>query len=368
MKIDADGSNTVEMNEWIEFWLKRVSQLSNPLKQQEIIARNTFERFDVDGSNTMDATEFSVLVESLGADFTDEEIQEVVRLLDTDKSGTIDGDEFVAWWTQRTAELRFGSSSVAIKLRKLASKAAQRFTTDVFASTWNGEHEIVKAFLSSDSRACSAMDPDNSDWTALHCAAYTGDLRIAEILIAAGANVNKANAFGFTPVFYAAQSGHVEMVSYLIDNGADCAVWGEEGGLWMCPLDHVGDTPGLRSVFGRCSEPLSLSECTTIKMSVAAGGLVVVRFPLMKTIAAVPVRTFEVKLMSESPHYLDTFTLKSKRPSDLQEYSIQLKKGEVEGVVNLVKEGKLKCTAAAVDAMGRKGDYSPLIEVVFVER
>lgn len=65
-RMDKDGSGTVEFSEWIEWWLGRVSKLANPIKQQEIIARNTFARFDADKSNTMDATEFRELIDNLG--------------------------------------------------------------------------------------------------------------------------------------------------------------------------------------------------------------------------------------------------------------------------------------------------------------
>ena len=106
-KLDADGSSTVELEEWVSYWLHRVSTLPNPVEQQEIIARNTFARFDVDASNSIDASEFKELIESLGASFTDDEIDDVISLLDTDRNGTIDMDEFLAWWTQRSASLRY---------------------------------------------------------------------------------------------------------------------------------------------------------------------------------------------------------------------------------------------------------------------
>jgi Ca2+-binding EF-hand superfamily protein len=46
LKMDKDGSNTLDLQEWLSFWLKRVSCLPNPAKQQEAIARNTFNKFD----------------------------------------------------------------------------------------------------------------------------------------------------------------------------------------------------------------------------------------------------------------------------------------------------------------------------------
>ena len=66
MKIDADDSGQISMEEWISWWLKRVSCLPNPLKQQEAIAKNTFKKFDIDDSGTLEVSELQELITSLG--------------------------------------------------------------------------------------------------------------------------------------------------------------------------------------------------------------------------------------------------------------------------------------------------------------
>ena len=57
--------------------------------------------------------------------------------------------------------------------------------------------------------------------TALMFAARVGDLDCAKLLLAAGANVNDADAWGVTAVTLAAHSGFTDLVLYLLDNGAD---------------------------------------------------------------------------------------------------------------------------------------------------
>jgi ankyrin repeat protein len=57
--------------------------------------------------------------------------------------------------------------------------------------------------------------------TALLFAARSGDLESARLLIAAGSRVNDHDAWGLTPVVYAAHSGFGELVSFLLDKGAD---------------------------------------------------------------------------------------------------------------------------------------------------
>ena len=66
MKIDADDSGQISQEEWIGWWLKRVSSLPNPLKQQEAIAVNTFRKYDFDGSGSLDCSELNELIYSLG--------------------------------------------------------------------------------------------------------------------------------------------------------------------------------------------------------------------------------------------------------------------------------------------------------------
>src|SRR5260370_1268761 len=62
--------------------------------------------------------------------------------------------------------------------------------------------------------------PNGSD-TALLFAARVGDLTSAKLLVAAGANVNDADAWGVSATSLAAHSGYTEMVDYLLDKGAD---------------------------------------------------------------------------------------------------------------------------------------------------
>ena len=57
--------------------------------------------------------------------------------------------------------------------------------------------------------------------TALMFAARVGDLASARLLLAAGANVNDADAWGVSAMVLAAHSGFTELVEFLLDKGAD---------------------------------------------------------------------------------------------------------------------------------------------------
>jgi ankyrin repeat protein len=57
--------------------------------------------------------------------------------------------------------------------------------------------------------------------TALMFAARVGDLASAKLLVAAGANVNDADAWGVSATILAAHSGYGELVEFLLEKGAD---------------------------------------------------------------------------------------------------------------------------------------------------
>ena len=62
--------------------------------------------------------------------------------------------------------------------------------------------------------------------TALMFAARAGDLESAKLLVAAGANVNDADAWGVSATTLAAHSGFTDLVLYLLDKGADASACG----------------------------------------------------------------------------------------------------------------------------------------------
>ncbi|HEV3058907.1 MAG TPA: ankyrin repeat domain-containing protein [Vicinamibacterales bacterium] len=57
--------------------------------------------------------------------------------------------------------------------------------------------------------------------TALMFAARVGDLASARLLVAAGANVNDADAWGVSATVLAEHSGYAELAAFLLDHGAD---------------------------------------------------------------------------------------------------------------------------------------------------
>lgn len=65
--------------------------------------------------------------------------------------------------------------------------------------------------------------------TPLHHAASSGDAEVAELLIEKGADVNAKNNRGHTPLHWAANEGYAEMAQLLIAEGADVNAKSNEG-------------------------------------------------------------------------------------------------------------------------------------------
>eukprot|EP01039_Chlorochromonas_danica_P011273 gene11273-12573_t len=290
-KLDEDGNGSLDVQEWVLWWLRRVSALPNPLKQQEAIARNTFAKFDLDHSGYLNASELSDLLDLLGADLTPEEVAQALQEMDSDGTGSIEVDEFVAWWTNRSSQTRHPSSLISLKLRKLAAKAMRQFQSDIFRACWQGEVDLVRAFLASEPRLAQATDESEygESWSALQYASYRGHLDIVKALLEAGAPVNHANALGFTALFYASQQGHIEVCRELYGHGGDPTAWGAHAEVetaFLCALDFIDQQPALRDLFAdhkKCQtalEPLQAQEIRNCCLS--AGQLVVEVSPSLR--------------------------------------------------------------------------------------
>jgi len=86
-----------------------------------------FNKFDTDKSGSIDANEFQQLCFNLGHILTDAELKLALKTLDDDNSGKIELREFTTWWkrSDRWAELKLDEDELS--KRKLAAETFNSF-------------------------------------------------------------------------------------------------------------------------------------------------------------------------------------------------------------------------------------------------
>ena len=122
------------------------------------------------------------------------------------------------------------------------------------AGAANREAPIVDAARAEDAAAVRALIGQQVDvnapavdgTTALHWAAYQGDVETARLLLAAGARTGAANRYGVTPLALAAGRGDPRVVGALLDAGADPNATLPEGETALMAAARAGDADALR--------------------------------------------------------------------------------------------------------------------------
>jgi ankyrin repeat protein len=110
---------------------------------------------------------------------------------------------------------RIKAVALALLLTPVSAAFAQ---TEVADAAMRREAAEVRRLLQS---GADVRAPQADGATALHWAAYHGDVSLALLLLEAGAEVAVANRNGSTPLWLAASQGDAAMVGALLDHGAD---------------------------------------------------------------------------------------------------------------------------------------------------
>lgn len=96
---------------------------------QEEAGRKVFEEMDKDASGALDDRELKVLLSRLGRKATKKQVAASQAEMDTDGSGDVSIDEFIAWWCQVDEEQR--SLVVEAQATARCRSKARRFDADV---------------------------------------------------------------------------------------------------------------------------------------------------------------------------------------------------------------------------------------------
>jgi ankyrin repeat protein len=111
-----------------------------------------------------------------------------------------------------------GHPKMAARLAAIAAKAPDGL--DIFGAAATGNVVVVRALLSSDRASVDDRGPDG--YTALHLAAYFGQLEVARLLLGRGADPNAValNESRVTPLHSAVAAQHRDTASLLMALGA----------------------------------------------------------------------------------------------------------------------------------------------------
>ena len=178
------------------------------------------------------------------------DVDELARILEQDPS--LAGATHDGMGPVRAAALA-GHPELAEPLRR------RGVPTDIFDASAIGDVDAVRNLLDADPDQANAHDHDG--FTALHQAAWFGRLKVAELLLARGADPRAVaqNDTGLRPINSAAAGGHPVIVHLLLDRGAEVDD-AQAGGI--TPL-HVAagrnDVAMVTLLLGRGADPALVS-------------------------------------------------------------------------------------------------------------
>ncbi|KAL5334497.1 hypothetical protein BJX70DRAFT_378229 [Aspergillus crustosus] len=94
-ELDVDRTGTIDFDEFLVMMSRKVKD-SDP----EAELREAFAVFDKDKSGSISAEELRQVLQSIGDDVTDKDVDEMLQLADVNGDGSIDYEEFVKLMSQ----------------------------------------------------------------------------------------------------------------------------------------------------------------------------------------------------------------------------------------------------------------------------
>ena len=123
-----------------------------------------------------------------------------------------------------------GGHGDVVMAQRLVEAGASWCTASLHVAAENGHLEVSKWMVENGADVAKCLDP------LLYCAAFHGDMVQCEDWLRRGADINKINKDGNTPVNIAAKQGHHHLCALLMSHGADLNIPDSED---LAPLYYI---------------------------------------------------------------------------------------------------------------------------------
>ncbi len=149
---------------------------------------------------------------------------------------------------------RYGKVLGMLSMLVLFVAAAPSSTSPVADAVMQGDKDAVRALLA---QGADVNEAQGDGMTALHWAAERGDADVAEILIGAGAEVDRVTRLGaYTPLHLASKSGHGSVVELLVAAGGDANAVTQTGDVTALHFAaRGGSTVAVRALLAHGADP-----------------------------------------------------------------------------------------------------------------
>jgi calmodulin len=132
VEMDFDGTGQVDFEEFVEWWSgesKHAVRIRRAVVHEEALIRSSFDKVDIDNSNSLDANEVPLLAKKMGITLTEEEEQRVMFEMDGDGDNDVGFLEFSAWW--------FSGSTIAAKVSRAAKGETMKMEATFKKLDWD---------------------------------------------------------------------------------------------------------------------------------------------------------------------------------------------------------------------------------------
>ncbi|XP_037493386.1 potassium channel SKOR isoform X2 [Jatropha curcas] len=180
-------------------------------------------------------------------------------------------------------ECRLGDKQLESDLSFHIGKQEAELALRVNNAAYNGDLYQLKGFVR------AGADPNRTDYdgrSPLHLAASRGDEDITLFLIQEGVDINIKDKFGNTPLFEAIKNGHDHVASLLVKQGAHLSL--DDAGSFLCSTVSKGDSDLLKRLLSNGIDPNSKDYDHRTPLHVAASeGLYIMTKLLLEAGASV---------------------------------------------------------------------------------